>query len=397
MILLNENEYYKLLTTYSLMKNSLLSSPISIILLLFVFACSGSKPVDVTHLFEREGLTYYNKHHSFFKGKGVKMPDTPFSGDAIKYWPTGEVEAKGIFKNGILVKSSYLSMDGTLLESTEKKGDTTIYIEWYSTGQKKFESKKVEGKVVSTNRWHEDGKIRKDLYDWEKESIKEDNYYSDSRRPLNYIIKKPKVNFEKQDVLFFMHGNGANLWKYENYLINQFSDNYVTVILQAPYEVSLMSNKWTWFDGYISFFSDTTFNEEQVNTSCESILFSVNKIIEKEKINPKRIFVGGQSQGGVMACKIALEHPDVIDGFIAHNTLLPIIYKAKTNKSDYSTLRGLVINGEYDKTIDPVNSKHIANTFLKLGADIQMTELKMGHEFPKLSRDVINEWMAQNN
>ena len=182
------------------------------------------------------------------------MPDTPFSGDAIKYWPTGEVEAKGIFKNGILVKGSYLGMDGTLLESTEKKEcDTTIYIEWYSTGQKKFESKTVEGKVVSTNRWHEDGKIRKDLYDWEEESIKEDNYYSDSRRPLNYIIKISKVNFDKQDVLFFMHGHGANLWKYENYLINQFSDNYVKVILQAPYEVSLLSNKWTWFD-FISLF-----------------------------------------------------------------------------------------------------------------------------------------------
>ena len=53
-----------------------------------------------------------------------------------------EVEAKGIFKNGILVKSSYLSMDGTLLESTEKKSDTTIYIEWYSTGQKSLKVKK---------------------------------------------------------------------------------------------------------------------------------------------------------------------------------------------------------------------------------------------------------------
>ena len=373
------------------MKNLLL------IIFLLVFACNGTKPVDVSNLVERGGLTYYYQYHSFFKGDGVKVPDNPFSGKAIKYYPTGEVQLKGIFKNGILVKGSYLGMDGTLLESTETKGDTTISIEWYGTGQKRWESKTVKGKVVSINRWHEDGKIRKELYDWEEEAVKEDNYYSDGRRPLNYIIKKPKVNFEKQDVLFFMHGNGANLWKYENYLLNQFSDNYVTVILQAPYEVSLLSNKWTWFDGYISFFSDTTFNEEQVNTSCESILFSVNKIIEKEKINPKRIFVGGQSQGGVMACKIALEHPDVIDGFIAHNTLLPIIYKAKTNKSDYSTLRGLVINGEYDKTIDPVNSKHIANTFTKLGADIKKKELKMGHEFPKLSRDVINEWMAQND
>ena len=353
--------------------------------------------MDFSNLISRGGLVYYNKPYMLIGGKGIDASKTLFSGERVKYYPTGALQGKGTYNNGILVKGSYLGMDGTLLESTETKDDTTIYIEWYGTGQKMLESKTTDGKVVSINRWHEDGKIRKELYDWEEEAIKEDNYYSDSRRPLNYIIKKPKVNFEKQDVLFFMHGNGANLWKYENYLINQFSDNYVTVILQAPYEVSLMSNKWTWFDGYISFFSDTTFNEEQVNTSCESILFSVNKIIEKEKINPKRIFVGGQSQGGVMACKIALEHPDVIDGFIAHNTLLPIIYKAKTNKSDYSTLRGLVINGEYDKTIDPVNSKHIANTFLKLGADIEKKELKMGHEFPKLSRDVINEWMAQNN
>ena len=379
------------------MKNSLLSSPISIILLLFVFACSGSKPVDVTHLFEREGLTYNYKDYSFFEREGVKLPDTPFSGEAIKYWPTGEVQAKGIFKNGIPVKGSYLDMDGTLLESTETKGDTTIYIEWYNTGQKKLESKTVEGKVVSTNRWHEDGKTRKELYDWEEEAFKEDNYYSDSRRPLNYIIKRAKVNFDKQDVLFFMHGHGGHIGYYEPHMINQFSDNYVKIILRAPYETSLFSNKWTWFDFHISFFSDTTFNEEQINSSCEAILFSINKIIEKEKINPKRIFVGGNSQGGIMACKLALEHPDAIDGFIAHNSFMPISYNVSTDESKYAKLKGLVISGEYDETIDPINSKHIANTFLKLGADIEKKEFKMGHEFPKLSRDVINEWMAQNN
>ena len=96
-------------------------------------------------------------------------------------------------------------------------------------------------------------------------------------------------------------------------------------------------------------------------------------------------------------CKLSLEHPDAIDGFITHNSFMPIFYKILKNESKYAKLKGLVINGKYDKTIYPVNSKHIANTFLKLGADIQMTELKMGHEFPKLSRDVINEWMAQNN
>ena len=91
-----------------------------------------------------------------------------------------------------------------------------------------------------------------------------------------------------------------------------------------------------------------------------------------------------------------MAHPDAIDGFNTHNSLMPTFYKILKDESKYAKLKRLVIDGEYDKTIDPVNSKHIANTFLKLRADIQMTELKMGHEFPKLSRDLINECMAQN-
>ena len=331
------------------------------------------------------GLVYYNKS------------DTPFSGKGVKYWPTGEIQIKATFESGILIQSSFLGLDGSLLESTELIDDTTISTEWFSNGEKRWESKTVLGEKIHVNRWNEDGTKRKELFDWEEKAIKEDNFYSNNRRPLNYIIKKPKVNLEKQDVLFFMHGHGGHVEYYEPHMINQFSDNYVKIVLRAPYETSLFSNKWTWFDFHISFFSDTTFNEEQINASCDAVLFSIDKIIEKEKINPKRIFVGGNSQGGIIACKLALEHPDAIGGFITHNSFMPIFYKILKDESKYAKLKGLVINGEYDKTIDPINSKHIANTFLKLGADIEKKELKMGHEFPKLSRDVINEWMAQNN
>ena len=65
-----------------------------------------------------------------------------------------------------LIKGSCLGMDGILLESTEIKDDTTISIEWYSTGQKRWESRTVEGKIVSKLRLHEDRKIRKELFDW---------------------------------------------------------------------------------------------------------------------------------------------------------------------------------------------------------------------------------------
>ena len=56
-----------------------------------------------------------------------------------------------------------------------------------------------------------------------------------------------------------------------------------------------------------------------------------------------------------------------------------------------------MINGKDDRILNPINSKQIANTFLALGAKIQSKELEIGHEFPKLSRDVINDWMTINN
>ncbi len=361
-------------------KEIIIKKLLSIILLL-VFACSSSKPVDSSKLAERGGLVYYNKS------------DTPFSGKGIKYWPTGEVQIKATFETGILIQSSFLGIDGSLLESTEVIDDTTISIDWFSNGEKRLESKTLLGKKIHIKRWNEDGTKREELFDWEKEALNDDDLWE---IPLNYIIKKPSNNSGKKNVLYFMHAYMENLPDYKHHVINQFGDNYVTVILQAPYEISLASGDFSWFDFDISD-SDTIFNENHLNESLDKILFCIDKIIEKEKISPHRIFIGGFSQGGTMACKLALEYPDVVDGFIVHNTKLPNVYQIRTDKSEYKTLRGLVINGRNDKILDPINSKQIASTFLTLGADIQSKELEMGHEFPKLSRDLINEWMILNN
>ena len=350
-------------------------------MLLLIFACSNSNPVDSSKLAERGGLVYYNKSN------------TPFTGKGIKYWPTGEVQIKATFEEGILIQSSFLGIDGSLLESTEVIDDTTISIEWFSNGEKRYESKTILGKKIHTNRWNEDGTKRQELFDWEKELLESNDQWD---IPLKYIIKKPPNNVEKQNVLYFMHGYMQNLPDYANHVINQFGDNYVTVILQAPYEISLASGDFSWFDSDISD-NDTIFNEDHLKESLEKILFCIDKIIEKEKINPARIFIGGFSQGGIMACKLALEHPDVVDGFIVHNTKLPNVYQIRTDKSVYKRLSGLVINGKYDKRINPINSKQIANTFIALGTKIQSKVLEIGHEFPKSSRDMINEWMDLRN
>ena len=211
---------------------------------------------------------------------------------------------------------------------------------------------------------------------------------------LEYVIKKPINITENVDVLFFMHGYGGSATQLEQY-INEFGDSYITVLLQAPYEMtwSLGSHRWYEFQ-FVN--GDTISNQEQINHSINQILSSMEKIIEKEKILPKEIFVGGSSQGGIMACKLALEHPDKINGFISHNGRMPVEYSTLSDNSQYSNLKGLVVNGEYDKTFSSKYSKHIVNTLLDLGAQVNSVELKIGHNFPKAARDLINRWMSSN-
>ena len=78
---------------------------------------------------------------------------------------------------------------------------------------------------------------------------------------------------------------------YKIHVIDQFDENYVTIILQAPYEVSWASGTYCWFDFDVSN-TDTVFNENHLIESLENILFCIDEIVKKEKIGPARIFIG---------------------------------------------------------------------------------------------------------
>ena len=56
--------------------------------------------------------------------------------------------------------------------------------------------KTLLGKKIQINRWNEDGTKREELFDWEKESLNDDDLW---KIPLNYIIKRP-LNKQKRDV-----------------------------------------------------------------------------------------------------------------------------------------------------------------------------------------------------
>ena len=141
--------------------------------------------MDSSKLVERGGLVYHLKPNSLFHGKGVKISDTPFNGKAVKHYSSGEVQIKATYKDGISIQFSYLGIDGTVLESSEIIGDTTIESNWNINGQKYFERRTIGGTIISIKRWYEDGTIRQEPFDWEKKTVEDENFYHDGKRPLN--------------------------------------------------------------------------------------------------------------------------------------------------------------------------------------------------------------------
>ena len=206
---------------------------------------------------------------------------------------------------------------------------------------------------------------------------------------LKYDLKKQE-SLHNNSVLFFMHGWGSSKKWYKE-IISEFGDNFTIVILKAPYRMGWFSGKFSWYDWQIVD-GDTTFNQEQINFSSQSVLQTIDHIIRKQNLDIKNVFIGGQSQGAIIACKLASEHPESMRGFFVHNGRLPVVFNP-VNSDSFSKLHGLIINGKYDKVLPPKYAKSIVNKFKNLGVNIDSISPEIGHGMPKESWRMIQEWI----
>ena len=207
---------------------------------------------------------------------------------------------------------------------------------------------------------------------------------------LKYDLRKQE-SLHDNSVLFFMHGWGSSKKKWYKEIISEFGDDFTIVILQAPYRMGWFSWKFSWYDWQVVD-GDTTSNQEQINFSSQSVLRTIDHIIRKQNLDIKNVFIGGQSQGAIIACKLASEYPESMRGFIVHNGRLPVVFNP-VNSDSFSKLHGLILNGKYDKVLPPKYAKSIVNKFKNLGVNIDSISLEIGHGMPKESWRMIQEWI----
>ena len=215
-----------------------------------------------------------------------------------------------------------------------------------------------------------------------------------SQSPLK-IITNTKVKNDKQiPVIFLMHGYGDNE-RHFNKFIRNFNREALIVSMRAPFKLSLISlrflhNKWFHIDIGIS--GKIKEKKSHILKSEKLIIDTINYIKDEYNIDSTKIFLGGFSQGGMMALHILSKYPEKFKGFIAHSTRLLKDFEFDQNPSKYKDVNLLIIHGKSDLVLRIKNAYKSRETFENLNSNVEFHELKFGHRITLNSINIIEDW-----
>ena len=83
---------------------------------------------------------------------------------------------------------------------------------------------------------------------------------------------------------------------------------------------------------------------DKIVKSVQERLETMNDIKEKYNYDLGRVYIGGYSQGAIMAYKLALLYPDTFSGVVIHSARLPVKYSPKSPSTLYENMDMLIIH-----------------------------------------------------
>jgi phospholipase/carboxylesterase len=189
---------------------------------------------------------------------------------------------------------------------------------------------------------------------------------------LKYKVLQPEPGDAKPGLILLLHGVGSNeedLFRFSE----SFPKGFVVVSARAPY--TLGPGKYAWFELNYSA-GKPVINPEQAEKSRLVINIFINQLTDRYLIDPKKIFLGGFSQGGIMSYSVGLTFPHKLAGiFILSSRLLPEVKPLVKSKEELQNLEIFIAHGKNDSVL-PIQYAADALAYLK-----PMTEKITYHEY----------------
>jgi phospholipase/carboxylesterase len=113
-------------------------------------------------------------------------------------------------------------------------------------------------------------------------------------------------------------------------------------------------------------------------------------------LDPRRLFLLGFSQGGMMAFAFALTQPARVAGVLAHSSYLPRPALEAAAAIDPAGMRGkpvIITHGTHDPMIPAAWARAARDELAQMGAAVAYHEFPMGHHVSDRSIAALDFWL----
>jgi phospholipase/carboxylesterase len=216
--------------------------------------------------------------------------------------------------------------------------------------------------------------------------------------PLSFVhtVRPPapgaNADGERPPLLVLTHGVGANERQMAQ-LAPALDPRFVVVSVRSP--LTLGPNAYGWF--HVTFTPQgPVIAAEEAEAGWRLLARFVDEAVAAYGADPRRVFLGGFSQGAIMALATLLTAPERVAGAVAMSgRLLPeVLPHAAPNES----LRGkpvLVVHGEADEKLGVHLARWAREQLTRFPIDLAYRELPMGHAVTPESVAVVRAWLTE--
>lgn len=210
---------------------------------------------------------------------------------------------------------------------------------------------------------------------------------------LVHLVREPTVSVEgTPPLLLLLHGIGS----YEGDLMGlaPYLDGRLFVVgARAPFTLGPGSFAWYRVD-----FSDPERrlpDPEEAVRSRDLLLGFVSELVARYRLDPRRVFLAGFSQGAIMSLGAALARPDLFAGVVLMSgRALPELTSRAAPAEQMEGLPFLVVHGTRDEVLPVQNGREIRALLERLPVRLTYEEFDMGHQVSEESLETVSEWLT---
>ncbi|TGK90158.1 esterase [Leptospira bourretii] len=209
-------------------------------------------------------------------------------------------------------------------------------------------------------------------------------------KPLEFLVRKPKVTTENPPLLLLLHGVGSNeedLFSLSNYL----PDSLLVVSLRGP--ISLGPNSFGWYEVLFTT-GQPKINLEQEKESRKLLLDFLDYLKLNHQYDESNVWTCGFSQGAIMSYSIGLLYPEKIKGIIALSGRLLEENKEMIKITDDLLKKKIFIShGTKDRVLSVEYARSVKQYLESIGIRPHYQEYEEGHSINReMLKDLI-QWL----